>query len=192
MKKCTKCKRELDISCFSKSKRRQDGLHNKCKECMAIYLKEYRENNKDKIRDKKHQHYVNNVLSIKEYQKSWREDNQESIKLRRNKVQDAAYHKNFRRTIKLEIINYYGGKCTCCGETTIEFLTIDHINGGGNKHRKELSGSARRGGINFYKWLKKNKYPSEYQVLCWNCNCSKGAFGYCPHQQTSQQGVENG
>lgn len=81
--------------------------------------------------------------------------------------------------IKTTIINHYGKECACCGETEIKFLTIDHIEGGGTKHRKQLGG----GGQRIYRWLIKNNFPEGYQVLCWNCNCAKGLYNTCPHQQ---------
>jgi hypothetical protein len=75
------------------------------------------------------------------------------------------------RKLKTETITAYGGKCQKCGETHWEFLTVDHVNGGGNQHRKELGTG---GGPNFYRWLKKQGYPNNgYQLLCFNCNDSK-------------------
>ena len=68
---------------------------------------------------------------------------------------------------KLEVIEAYGGKCVLCGETHWEFLTIDHINGGGSEHRRNI------GATTIYIWLKKQGYPQkEYRLLCANCNCS--------------------
>ena len=32
-------------------------------------------------------------------------------------------------------------------------------------------------------WLKKNDYPDGFEVLCWNCNLTKGSFGHCPHEE---------
>lgn len=82
--------------------------------------------------------------------------------------------------IKEETIQMYGGKCACCGEDTLEFLTIDHIDETGASERKEIG---RGGGYNFYYWLKKRGYPKDnYQVLCFNCNFAKHAYGKCPHQ----------
>jgi len=60
-----------------------------------------------------------------------------------------------------------------------EFLTIDHINGGGNKQKQEIGGA----GIKLYLWMKRNNYPSGFQVLCMNCNFAKGKYGICPHQR---------
>lgn len=82
-----------------------------------------------------------------------------------------------RLQLKLELINAYGGKCNCCGETNWIFLTIDHIAGGGNIHRKNI----KRTGTDFYRWLKINNYPKDnYQLLCYNCNITKGHQGFCP------------
>lgn len=86
-----------------------------------------------------------------------------------------------QQKLKIEVLTHYGGnppKCVCCGETHIEFLSIDHINGGGTKKRKETGG-----GSSLYRWLKKNNFPKEFQVLCMNCNFAKGHFGICPHNK---------
>ncbi len=69
-------------------------------------------------------------------------------------------------------------KCQCCGETCLEFLTLDHINNDG-KYDKNGKGSNP-----YYKIIKK---PIEtlllnYRVLCFNCNCGRSVNGgECPH-----------
>ena len=88
------------------------------------------------------------------------------------------------RKLKLAVLNGYGGPiCRCCGETHIEFLSIDHINNDGAAHRRSLPKSASSGGSGFYAWLKKNNFPPGFQVLCMNCNFAKGKYGYCPHEK---------
>ena len=71
-------------------------------------------------------------------------------------------------------------RCMCkgCNETAIEFMSIDHINGGGSKHRKIIGGA----GHDTYIWLIRNNFPEGFRVLCHNCNNSIGHFGYCPHE----------
>lgn len=77
----------------------------------------------------------------------------------------------------------YGGEvCACCGERHFEFLTIDHINGGGAAHRRSLKAAGDLWGI--YRWLKVHSYPTGFRVLCMNCNWSIGVHGYCPHSAT--------
>lgn len=91
--------------------------------------------------------------------------------------------KQTRQRLREDVLIYYGnGKaiCACCGETELAFLSIDHINGGGVAERKKVS-NGRAGGV-FYSWLKKNSFPTGYQVLCHNCNQAKGAYGVCPHK----------
>jgi len=67
---------------------------------------------------------------------------------------------------KLRIVNAYGGQvCVGCGETELEVLQIDHINGGGNRHAKEIGGYG-----NLYRWLIQNNFPPGFRVLCANCN----------------------
>lgn len=82
--------------------------------------------------------------------------------------------------IKIEVMNAYGG-CKCigiksdgsqCGESDVDVLALDHINGGGTKHRESL-GSTGKGGWTFYQYLKNNHFPEGYQVLCMNCNWKK-------------------
>jgi predicted nucleic acid-binding Zn ribbon protein len=83
------------------------------------------------------------------------------------------------RALKIQVLAHYGEKCSCCGEDQIEFLCLDHINGGGTQHRRELNAY----GNSFYRKLVKEGYPPGYQVLCHNCNQSLGLYGYCPHQK---------
>jgi hypothetical protein len=94
----------------------------------------------------------------------------------------ASVSKRYRDKRKLEVIQYYGGKCECCGEFNIKFLTIDHVKGGGNKHRKQLGVA----GSSFYSWLIKNEYPKGFRVLCFQCNCAIGIYGICPHEEDSE------
>ena len=83
--------------------------------------------------------------------------------------------KTKRDELKKEVIDHYGAKCKCCGERNFGFLTLDHINGGGRTHRQRV-------GNNLYRWIRKNNFPGILQILCWNCNGSKGAYGVCAHK----------
>jgi len=74
---------------------------------------------------------------------------------------------------RLKVIHHYSNginHCACCGEFHIEFLEIDHINGGGTQERikNDIWGNT------FIKWLIDNDYPEGYQVICANCNKAKG------------------
>lgn len=89
--------------------------------------------------------------------------------------------KRKRREIGLEVLAYYGGKCACCGEATVEFLSIDHIDGSGAAHRR-----ADKNCIDIKLWLWRRNFPKGFQVLCMNCNHAKGrrnGNGKCPHKR---------
>ena len=109
----------------------------------------------------------------------WREANRAHLQ---------KYNKQWRGQAKGIVLKHYGGKCRCCGEDDIRFLTIDHKDGKGTQHRKQLGVKA---GPPFYSWLIKNNFPLQYAVLC--CNCNWGRFlngGICPHK-SDKVTVEN-
>lgn len=74
-----------------------------------------------------------------------------------------------RSKIRLSVIEYYGGKCELCNETNPNVLSLDHIDGHGRKHRKEVLGG-NDSGTAFFKWVLKHK-PTNIRLLCYNCNC---------------------
>lgn len=120
--------------------------------------------------------------------KAWKAANKDRVALHRRtyRAKHAAaiklHNDHIRLRLRLDAIEAYGGACQCCGENQWEFLTIDHLNGGGRKHRKRFGG-----GWLFYRWLKNEGYPKdEFRLLCYNCNCVRGHLGYCPHERTRQ------
>jgi hypothetical protein len=71
------------------------------------------------------------------------------------------YKVNWRLKLRSDVLAAYSGqkpKCSCCGESYIELLSIDHMNGNGKSHRKAIGGrDAQSGGAEkLYAWLKKN------------------------------------
>lgn len=85
--------------------------------------------------------------------------------------------KNYKLKLRQEVLSAYGHKCACCGESTDEFLELDHINGGGYQHRKKET-------KDMYSVVRKEGFPKDkYRLLCANCNHSLGMKGYCPHQK---------
>jgi hypothetical protein len=79
-------------------------------------------------------------------------------------------NKKNRQRIKEETFIKLGNgviKCELCDETRLGALSVDHINGGGNAHRKEIKG--RGTGHSIYMWLKRNNYPDGFRILCGAC-----------------------
>lgn len=88
--------------------------------------------------------------------------------------------KEYRLRLRLKAYEAYGGsKCVCCETEHLEFLTLDHIGGGGAEHRREVGA-----GDKLYRWLRNNDYPPGFRVLCFNCNYAVFRYGSCPHERT--------
>ena len=86
-----------------------------------------------------------------------------------------------RGNVRDEVYAAYGGyKCACCGETEKLFLSIDHINNDGAEHRRTHK---LKTGEQLHRWLRRNNFPSGFQVLCMNCQWGKRDGGVCPHQR---------
>lgn len=100
------------------------------------------------------------------YYLRWRQNHQ-------NVLRYNEHRQSYRLNLKREILIHYGGnppKCAKCDFANERALTIDHIEGGGNEHRKQI---AREASTDFYVWLKNNNYPLGFQVLCMNCQFMK-------------------
>ncbi len=100
-----------------------------------------------------------------------------------NNIQPKSKYKERDRFTVLSHYSQGEPKCACCGENIIFFLSLDHINGKGNEHRRELNKSKNYKATNnvVYRWIIENNFPVGFQVLCHNCNSSLGRYNYCPH-----------
>ena len=112
---------------------------------------------------------------LQEYQSRWYQEHREvrllaaKTRYEANRVPINNRAIRYRQKVKTEVITYYGnGKMVCvkCGFDDLRALTIDHINGGGGAHMRELGITA---GTKMYSWLRRNEYPKGYQTLCSNC-----------------------
>lgn len=104
------------------------------------------------------------------------------IYIKRHPEKLKMYRRNYLRKCRLKAIEHYSNgtnSCSCCGEKHIEFLSFDHINGGGKKDRdNNIKGKYSTIGV----FLVRKNFPSGYRILCFNCNLSRGFYGYCPHE----------
>jgi hypothetical protein len=90
-------------------------------------------------------------------------------------------HRSLRDRIRT--FEAYGGlKCACCGEEEWCFLTLDHIEGGGNTERFAFFKNKYIAGHHMARELRLRGFPPGYQVLCMNCNFGRRMNGgICPH-----------
>lgn len=153
------------------------------REQMNEYQRKWAKENRTKKRkiENKYWSLEENRERRRKLHKIYREKNKEKI--------NARQREQFQERRMLCLIHYSGNppKCACCGETIIEFLTIDHINNDGYKHRQKImrkKGKCPSGTWLWY-WLIKNNFPEGFQVLCWNCNCGRDKTNdkVCPHKR---------
>ncbi len=167
-KTCTKCGETKPAEAFGKYRA---GLRAYCKSCHAAGQRA---------------RYEQDPSKQKAYNRQWRETHREQYResqrryqrVRRNATPQ--HRANYRARLRAQVLEEYGGRCACCGETTPEFLAIDHVLNDGAQHRREVGGS----GVNIYSWLRANSFPKDrFQLLCHNCNLAKGFYGECPHRR---------
>lgn len=157
------------------SERYNNGKGN-CKECHKEGDKKWRKTPKGK------------EASHREYLK--RKELKPDSLLYKNKTEEqkrnqSASQRKRNLNLKRRVFNHYSnGKCSCCGESEISFLQLDHINDDGNEHRRFLKSQGRQhGGPGLYRDLEKQQFPEGFQVLCANCNQAKRSPEGCPHQR---------
>lgn len=87
-------------------------------------------------------------------------------------IQKVKNHADNRRLV----LEHYGNKCSCCGETIDKFLGMDHINNDGHT-QKHKEGKA------ICNYIVANNFPSTFRILCHNCNLGRYLNGgECPHK----------
>ena len=98
-----------DYPCSSKRElnQREGQLMRETKNCVNKVVagrtdKEWREDNKEKIKQKSKEYYEENQEKLKQYQKEYREDNKEKIKQYREKIKEKRmeYNKNYYEKTK--------------------------------------------------------------------------------------------
>jgi hypothetical protein len=153
VKGCPACKEAKPLREFGNDKYRPDGKNTYCKVCRRTKQQDYYSSNRE-----------SELAKQKEKRLEWHGVRSDTPITRTTAS---------NRLIRLEVLGKLGGRCQCCGEDREEFLSLDHINGGGTKHRAES-------GTYIFRRIRKDPDPLTYQVLCYNCNISRGVRGYCP------------
>jgi len=75
----------------------------------------------------------------------------------------AKQSRDAKAKIRATLFEMYGQECVICGFSDKRALTLDHINGNGNKER------ARLGERGVYQKARDKYAPDQYRTLCMNC-----------------------
>lgn len=184
-KRCRKCGEVKPLSEFYRKVGYPDGHMARCKACHSRARREsyanhpdpeerrqrrkgYEDANRESIRATARRRYANNP-DVAAYQREY-------VRTHPEVYRDS--NRREREKARQQVFDHYGRQCACPGCGAADNLTIDHVNGEGGEHRKELFGT-QVGGWVFYLWLIRNDFPDGYQTLCAPCNLSKGKHKMC-------------
>lgn len=165
-KNCLRCRSTKVLSEFSKDRSSCDGLDVYCRICT-----------RERMRAKRARHLEAGLCAECGATR-------EGSHSRRFCIRCATFYSTRNtaqsRALRASVIHAYGGAlpaCQCCGESEQRFLTLDHVYNGGRAHRiaKGTQGVLRE--------LQRNGFPTGFQLLCFNCNLGRGAYGVCPHER---------
>ena len=142
MKVCSRCKQEKPFEGFSKDRAKKDGLSSRCKVC----VKQYREQNKERILERNKQYREQNKESISECNKQYY----------RTPPGKFSHYKNSAKWRGIEFHlteeqfeSFWQKPCEYCG-AEIETIGLDRLDSDGH-------------------------YTIDNVVsCCWSCNKSKG------------------
>jgi len=156
---CSKCKENKTIlpnfSISFRKDRNRRTISSNCKACKSKTSKQWHSNNKNtelfKTKSKQR------ILKNKQTGKSNR------------------WAKDLYNKYKKIVFDYYGNICSCCGESHLEFLTIEHTLHNGKQHRKTKKSR-------IYKDIIDKGFPEDLTLFCSNCNFATRYGNACPHQ----------
>lgn len=194
-KLCRRCEKTKPVACFDPASGQPGKFLYACKSCMSLIRKAAREKDPEKFRAKvrksaqaRRDRARASGLCVTCCQKKPISGKKRcrlcldalTNRYRKNAVAIRETAKRGRQRLKLQVFEAYGGcRCSCCGETEIVFLTLEHTDGGGRRHRKQMGG-----GDKVYAHLRRTGFPAGYEVLCWNCNAGRHFNGgVCPHKR---------
>lgn len=153
-KKCSHCFETKLLSEYTKCRK------GKCLDCSRAYHRAYTKTPKSRAKDREYRSGVYHERQL-------------------------AVQNTSRHNLKLQTLIAYSKtnppSCECCSEAEYQFLSLDHINGGGNAERRKFGDT-----YNLMAHLRQSNWPEGYRVLCFSCNLALGRYGYCPHK-TEQQ-----
>lgn len=135
----------------------------KNREKMRAYHRAWYRKNAEDMRARSRKFHREHKEYYYKKQKEWASKNPEKVAASRKKL--VAKNKERARALRAKMLSDHGGKCVTCGFSDSRALQIDHINGGGKRHRKTFNS-----GSMYYQHLSKCWDDSKYQILCANCN----------------------
>lgn len=142
-KYCAGCDKHVPLRDWTKHNSTADRLQHQCKHCRNARRREARRSKKGFYATEQEKYKEKHLVAAR---------------------------RSYYKCKHLVMRHYCGGEnytCCQCGFADPRALSIDHVDGKGADHRRNLKG------VNLYRWLVREKYPDGFQVLCMNCQWIK-------------------
>lgn len=178
-KRCAQCGETKPLDDFTRDRSRPDDRDPRCRPCNAERVRRWKAANPERARKIASRSRQVNAESARKARRRWKAANPEKVReatRRWNGAHREVIRENAQRqhaANRKAVFDHYGRVCACCGTT--ERLSIDHVNGDGREHRKQIG----MGSSHLYRWLIANGFPAGFQVLCKPCNKSKADGDGC-------------
>ncbi len=128
MKRCSSCKKQIEIKHFSKRRQSKDGLHNQCKFCRKLYYEQH----KTEMAIRSKQYRQKNREAISNRGKTYRQKNREKIlkwhQEYHKSTRGREYYSNRIYGVSVsDMLEWQNYQCAICriGEN-VKKLDIDH------------------------------------------------------------------
>jgi hypothetical protein len=140
--------------------------------CDTHYARRWREANPEQAKNTNRQWHRDNAERISEVARRWKASNPE-------RVREFERRKSTARRREL-LLAYGDGSCASCGCRPDDptDLELDHVNGGGRKHREQVTGRDSGRSNQFAQRLKRAGWPNDppLQTLCAPCHKAKTKY----------------
>jgi hypothetical protein len=164
MKICPKCDRELPLESFNNYHKTKDGKQAYCRDCAKAFLQARRAENAkeiDKATWQKRKADPANFAKRKEANRKWRENNPDTYKAIWKRT-----NRQYKEKVLAKVAGDKGLKCDNCGCDRIEFLEVNHKNGGGAKEYKHGGNNKKL----YAAILNGDRPTDDLNILCKPCN----------------------
>ena len=173
---CTKCGTKKALVEFYRNSKRKNGRQAWCKQCIRKAASAWMNAHYQDVAEKYNtQRRFNRSLKKEKINEYRRKRYRESALVRAGIAASRTRNRALRARYRSDVVNAYGGRCTCCGESESTFLTLEHKNRDGSQHRV-----LRGDGV----WLDVIRlgFPERFTILCMNCNWAERHGQPCPHK----------
>jgi len=163
-KECGKCKETKPLSAFGKDRATKDGNHRWCKACFNEWHRTHRQIPEVKAHTAEWHRTYNQKPEVKIHRAEQQRTRRQQPAVKAHIVEQQRVYTQRLRFAAFAKLDPHP-HCLICSCEELRWLTIDHINGDGAQHRRDM------GHKRVYLAIIADPNPkSTYRILCYSCN----------------------